>query len=57
MAEYLKGGVINTDEGRPSHLDEKKKGWVLMLADDYSIGWSKLVGDVLKNHYPKGLRK
>lgn len=57
MAEYLKGGVINTDEGRPSHLDEKKKGWVLMLVDDYSIGWSKLVGDVLKNHYPKGLRK
>ena len=23
----------------------------------YSIGWAKLSGGILKNHYPKGLRK
>lgn len=33
------------------------KGWVLMEVDGYSMGWAKLAGGVLKNHYPKGLRK
>ncbi len=32
-------------------------GWVLVLADGYSVGWAKQVGATLKNHYPKGLRK
>lgn len=34
-----------------------EKGWYLVTADGYSIGWGKLAGTVLKNHYPKGLRK
>ncbi len=33
------------------------RGWVLMLVDGYSIGWAKAAGTMLKNHYPKGLRK
>lgn len=33
------------------------KGWVLMMVDGYSIGWAKLAGQALKNHYPKGLRR
>ncbi|MBW8348794.1 RsmB/NOP family class I SAM-dependent RNA methyltransferase [Bacillus sp. IITD106] len=32
------------------------KGWYLVEVDGFSIGWGKLTGDVLKNHYPKGLR-
>ena len=28
-----------------------------MLAEDYSLGWVKQVGETLKNHYPKGLRR
>ena len=32
-------------------------GWYLMTADGYSIGWGKLSGTVMKNHYPKGLRR
>ena len=32
------------------------KGWVLVLVDGYSLGWGKLSGGTLKNHYPKGLR-
>lgn len=36
---------------------EGEKGWYLICAGDYSIGWGKLSGDVMKNHYPKGLRK
>ena len=34
-----------------------KKGWTLVQADGYSIGWGKADGNVLKNHYPKGLRR
>lgn len=36
---------------------EGEKGWYLICAGDYSIGWGKLSGGVMKNHYPKGLRK
>lgn len=32
------------------------KGWYLITADGYSLGWGKLAGGVMKNHYPKGLR-
>ena len=44
---YLHGEVIEAD----------CKGWCLVKVDDYSIGWSKGDGRVLKNHYPKGLRR
>ena len=44
---YLHGDVV------PS----KVKGWCLVRAGSYSIGWGKGDGSVLKNHYPKGLRR
>ncbi|WP_054742774.1 RsmF rRNA methyltransferase first C-terminal domain-containing protein [Cellulosilyticum ruminicola] len=44
---YLKGETI-TSEG--------EKGWHLVCVDGYALGWGKLSGNVLKNHYPKGLR-
>ena len=33
------------------------RGWCLVQADGYSIGWGKGDGNMLKNHYPKGLRR
>lgn len=36
---------------------EGEKGWYLVTVDGYSIGWGKLAGGIMKNHYPKGLRK
>ncbi len=36
---------------------EGAKGWYLITVDGFSIGWGKLAGGVMKNHYPKGLRK
>ncbi len=36
---------------------EGEKGWYLVTVDGYSLGWGKLAGGILKNHYPKGLRK
>ncbi len=35
----------------------KAKGWTLVTTDGYSIGWGKMAGGMLKNHYPKGLRR
>ncbi len=36
---------------------EGAKGWYLICLDGYSLGWGKLAGGIMKNHYPKGLRK
>lgn len=33
-----------------------EKGWYLITVDGYSLGWGKLAGGIMKNHYPKGLR-
>ena len=38
-------------------LPSKQRGWCLVMADTYSIGWAKGDGNWLKNHYPKGLRR
>ena len=35
----------------------REKGWCLVKAGSYSLGWGKGDGSQLKNHYPKGLRK
>ena len=47
LAAYMHGDVV------PS----QRKGWCLVTAGGYSIGWGKGDGNVLKNHYPKGLRR
>jgi NOL1/NOP2/fmu family ribosome biogenesis protein len=47
IKDYLHGDVLPCE----------KKGWCLVLTDGYSIGWGKGDGRVLKNHYPKGLRR
>ena len=44
---YMHGEVV------PS----QQRGWCLVTADGYSLGWGKGDGKVLKNHYPKGLRR
>ena len=36
---------------------EGEKGWHLIAVDGFSLGWGKLAGGIMKNHYPKGLRK
>ena len=35
----------------------RQSGWCLVTVGGYSIGWGKGDGNVLKNHYPKGLRR
>lgn len=36
---------------------EGEKGWYLICVNGFSLGWGKLAGGVMKNHYPKGLRR
>lgn len=47
-AAFIQGQTLN---------HEGEKGWYLITVDGYSLGWGKLAGQVMKNHYPKGLRK
>lgn len=47
ITAYLHGEVVPSGE----------KGWCLVRSDGYSIGWGKGDGRMLKNHYPKGLRR
>ena len=38
-------------------LTGEVRGWCLIKASGYSIGWGKGDGKQIKNHYPKGLRR
>lgn len=48
MQAYLAGMTLQA---------EGEKGWYLITADGFGIGWGKLSGSTMKNHYPRGLRK
>lgn len=45
---YLHGEALPT---------ELAKGWCIVAADHFALGWGKSAGGMLKNHYPKGLRR
>lgn len=47
VKHYLKGQPLTT----------AKTGWILVTYQGYSLGWGKGAAGILKNHYPKGLRK
>ncbi|ADL03919.1 RsmB/NOP family class I SAM-dependent RNA methyltransferase [Lacrimispora saccharolytica] len=53
IVRYLKGETLPQDA---AFSRDNKKGWILVNTGGYSIGFSKLAGGILKNHYPKGLR-
>jgi NOL1/NOP2/fmu family ribosome biogenesis protein len=46
--KYLRGETFEADG---------KDGWCLVCVDGISLGWGKRVGGVVKNHFPKGLRR
>ena len=47
LEDYMSGNVVSSE----------KRGWCLIQVDGFSLGWGKGDGMVLKNHYPKGLRR
>ena len=47
LVRYLHGETVASSQ----------RGWCLVKAGEFSIGWGKGDGKILKNHYPKGLRR
>lgn len=47
IRQYLNGQTLTV---------EGNKGWNLICVDDYGLGFGKIAGGIVKNHYPKGLR-
>ena len=47
IARFLRGETLPTEQ----------RGWILVRVDGYGLGWGKGAAGVLKNHYPKGLRR
>lgn len=47
-AAYLRGETLRVSG---------PEGWVRVGVDGYPLGWGKRSGGVVKNHYPKGLRR
>lgn len=47
IGDYLNGRTFPAEGAR---------GWYLICVDGFGVGWGKLAGGVMKNHYPKGLR-
>ena len=48
IGRYLHGDTLPAD---------LPKGWCAVAADGCVLGWAKSAGGMLKNHYPKGLRR
>lgn len=44
-------------EGNTLTCDPSLKGWVLLTVRGFSLSFGKASGGVIKNHYPKGLRR
>lgn len=54
---YLKGETLSPEDSQQeAGALTGCRGWVLVCVGGYSLGWAKLAGTTLKNHYPKGLR-
>ena len=48
VIKYFNGETFNKD---------KENGWYIIFVDGFSMGWGKITNGIVKNHYPKGLRK
>lgn len=49
FAQYVSGNVVTLDQALPN-------GWYHLLVDGNGFGFAKVVGNTVKNYYPKGLR-
>lgn len=52
LTRYLKGETLDIRPHEATH----EKGWHLLCADGYPLGFGKLVNNILKNKYPAGWR-
>ena len=49
FAQYASGNVVTLDQ-------TLENGWYQLLVDGNGFGFAKVIGNTLKNYYPKGLR-
>ena len=49
FAQYASGNVVTLDQ-------TLENGWYKLLVDGNGFGFAKVIGNTLKNYYPKGLR-
>lgn len=49
VCRYLNGESVSSDSAQ--------KGWLMVTYRGLPLGWGKASGGVVKNHYPKGLRR
>ncbi len=49
FAQYVSGNVVTLDQ-------TLENGWYQLLVDGNGFGFAKVIGNTLKNYYPKGLR-
>ncbi|MCM3038508.1 RsmF rRNA methyltransferase first C-terminal domain-containing protein [Paenibacillus motobuensis] len=54
---YLKGETLEIQQSRISYIEDSgPKGFVLVTAEGYPLGWGKWIDGILKNEYPAGWR-
>jgi NOL1/NOP2/fmu family ribosome biogenesis protein len=51
---FLRGESLLAQDCREIRSDQ---GWCLVTDCGFSMGWGKLSGGRIRNHYPKGLRR
>lgn len=51
------GENVVMKKGGNDEIVKEGKGWCLVCVEGFSLGWGKMAGNIIKNHYPKGLRK
>ena len=49
FTQYVSGNVVTLNQTHPN-------GWYQLLVDGNGFGFAKVVGNTVKNYYPKGLR-
>lgn len=54
VSGYLRGENLNENHLETSHPSD---GWSVVTLDGYPLGWGKKVKGLIKNNYPRGLRR
>lgn len=53
LIRYLKGETISLEKGE---AEDGAKGWCLICAEEFPLGWGKISGNTIKNKYYPGWR-
>ena len=49
--------AVSFRRGEPLLIEAARTGYMAAALDGWPLGWGKGSGGILKNHYPKGIRK